>query len=709
MNTTSPSLKSRRGAGQQSAIGDDTFELWRDAPNAAATIFDPMGIILFVRRNLIRIGVTAALVGATTFGATLLIFNKYLATAVVLVDPRSAKVTQAGGVLSNIGSDAIAIESLVQVTKTEGFLGRLVDKLGLAQDPNFAANRAAAIAKLRALLNVARRGETYVIEATAASPSAEESAKIANAAAQMIIDDQSDLRSGASETTATSIESRLAEVSGRVNRAEEAAAELKSKLKVTDAGQGATLLERRVSELNQQLVLAAAKTGEARARIDQLRKAGATAGDNLPPTIQSSVLDALRVEFDRLSRQSSDQSTVLGARHPEVVSLNAQLSDVRRQIRAEIAHMMATAQTEFLEAEQQETSLAGLLKETQDESGDLGSQLVKLGELEREAKAERDVYEELLTRQRELVETKNLEPDDIRIVSPALPPTKTTPGKAMLAAAASLIGLLAGLAYGLAREAIPGTLKTTRQAERFLGVGVGGLVPAVNNTRGFERAGQRHFDVTPWLADLCSALALDRGRAGSVIFVTSSQRDEGRSTIAANIAAHLARTGEQVLLVEADRARLSNRRPGFGLIDVLALGTDLQRAFVEREADGYTFLPFGGRNADKTNSQSALMSGITLRAALRLCRSWFDFVVIDGPPVLDSGHTGFLARQANQTVFVVEWDKTSRANVIEALERLVATQTTLILNKVDIARYRLLEPAQSYRLATQAEDVSRAA
>jgi uncharacterized protein involved in exopolysaccharide biosynthesis len=111
-----------------------------------------------------------------------------------------------------------------------------------------------------------------------------------------------------------------------------------------------TLLERRVFELNQQLVLAGAQTAEARARYELLRKAGASAGENLPLATQSTVLSALRAEYARLSRQSADQATVLGPRHPEVASLNAQIGDVRREIGAEINRMTASARAAFLES-----------------------------------------------------------------------------------------------------------------------------------------------------------------------------------------------------------------------------------------------------------------------------------------------------------------------------------------------------------------------
>jgi len=700
----------RRAVEEPRAKEIGALELWRDAP----VNFNLGGILLFLRRNILSIVGIATIVSAIAFGASLLIFNKYTATAVLIVDPRSTKVTRTGGVISNIGGDAIAIESLVQVARADGFLGELVDELDLTKDDYFAGRgatdalmRLATVEKLGSRLTISRRGTTYVIDITVVSPSPEKSARIANAAARKLVNDQTALRTGVSAKTAQEIENRLIELRGRVNRAEEAAAELKARLKVTDAGQGSTLLERRVFELNQQLVLAGAHTAEARARYELLRKAGPGAGENLPQSAQSTVLAALRAEYARLTRQSADQATVLGPRHPEVASLNAQLADVRRQIGAEISRMMASARSDFLEAEQREAELSRQLKSAQSESGDLGPQLVKLGELEREAKAERTVYEELLNRQRELAQVKDLEPSDIRIVSPATTPAKPTPRRMVLAAGSGLLGLLAGLAYALVREWRQSTLKTATQAERLGGVEVLGFAPRLAPPKDEDKG--LVLDITPWIADLCAELApVGAGDGAIVIMVASARRGEGRSTAAVNMAAFLAQGGDRVLLIEADRPP-HVKRPRYGLLDVLDTGEDLKRALVEQPVDGYTLLPYGGRDVDPQTPVSGLMSGMTLRATLRLARKWFDVVIIDGPPVLEAPHARFLSAQADHTVFLVEWDKTSATDANLALDRLDLREAAVFYNKADAARLRLYDPEQSRQMTNLGDEMARAA
>ncbi|MGJ0508509.1 MAG: GumC family protein [Methylocystis sp.] len=693
------------GRGRVGDTADDVLDLWRAPARQGQALIDTAAVWLFLRRNLLRLCAVSAVSAVLAFGFALAFLTKYSATAVLIVDPRAAKVTRAGGVISNIGGDAVAIESLVQIARSEGFLGELVDELDLTKDVGFGGYgddpekaRLSAIDRLAAKLSISRRGTTYVIDITASAPTAEASARIANAAANKILKDQTALRSGVSAATAREIESRLSELRGRVSRAEEAAAELKARLKVTDAGQGSTLLERRIFEMNQQLVLASARTAEARAHFELLRKAGATAGDSLPQSVQSSVLGALRAEYARLSRQSADQATVLGPRHPAVTSLNAQLADVKRQIAAEIGRMMSAARTEFLEAEQREADLSRQLKTAQTESGELGPQMVKLDELEREAKAERAVYEELLNRERELLQVKDLEPSDIRFASRATPPARPSPGRAILAVGALFVGLLVGFCYVFAREWRRRTIRTTAQAARLGDVEPLAFLPLLAPKVGKTSEAVKVPDLTPWLRELCRDLVPRRGGdKGRLILVASAKRGEGRSTVAVNLAASLAKGGQRTLLIEADRAA-HVKKPPYGLLDVLSAGEGLRAAFVEQRADGYTLLPYGGRRVKTPDAIGALMNSVTLRAALSLARRWFDVIVIDGPPALDSPHARFLASLADEILFVVEWDKTSDVDAALALERLEATQAGLLFNKTDAARLKLYDPEQSRQL-----------
>ncbi len=693
-------LSWRRLWGEDSS--DSAIEIWSEAPASVAPIVTLSSFWLFLRRNARRIALSSALVAAALFVVLLLVFNKYSAVATIMVEPRVANITQNADVVQNIGADAIAVESLVQSYRTDAFLGALADRLGLVKDGAF-GDRDKAIKELAKELDISRRGATYVIDVTARNRSAEKAATIANEAAAAIIDSQREICSRANDKVAGDIAARLDEVSGRVTSAEQAVAERKAKLKVTDVGQGTTLLERRAYDLGQQLALASARTAEARARFEQLRRAGD--GKELSPALQSNLLAGLRADYARLAGQAADQAAIFGARHPAVIAINAHVAALKRQIGAELARLAAAAQSDFAAARQSEDALASQLKATQDEAADLGPQLVKLDQLQREAKAEQLIYQQLLDRQKQLVATRNLSPDDIRLVSPATPPNRIKPGLFARAAAAAVLGLLAGLAFALARENVPGVLTTPRQAERLDGVKVVGMAPLLPQPEqapaSKPAAGP---DLTPWLDELCALTAQGAEGRARVLLISSPCRGAGRSTVARACAAFLADGGARVLLIRADRPPDSRERPRFGLIDVLDRGADLQRAFIENASAGYTILPFGGREAEGRPSTSALMSGVTLRALMHLCRQWFDVVVIDGPPALEAGYGPLLARQADLTVLVAQWRKTVSSEIAEAIDRLGVEDAALFFNKVDTALLRRFDPAESRRIEVQAEN-----
>ncbi|MEF3365488.1 hypothetical protein V3H18_02955 [Methylocystis sp. 9N] len=643
---------------------------------------------LFLRRNLARMAAVAVAVSLAAFAVALFVFNKYSATAVVMIDPRAGKDAQI---------DAGAIESLAQIARSEAFLGALVDGLDLTRDGYFGGSgaaeplqRLATIEKLRTNLSVARRDATYVIEATASAPSPGLAARIANAAARKILDEATPSRLGVSATTAQPMESRLPEARENATRAEQAAEQLRTRLKLADAAQGFSLVEERISELNRQLALASARTAEARARYELLRRAGDA--DVSLQAAQSAPLDALRAEYARLSRQAAGRAAVLGPRHPEVLRLKAQLADARREVAAENKRALASVRFAYLEAEQGEAALAEELKKARAESAELGPELMKLEELENESKAARDAYGEL----RERARAKDLDASAIRIVSPALPPLRTTTPPLTLAAGSAALGLLAGLAYATLRERRRDTLNTAAAAERFGGAETLGFIPLIEDS-GQEGDKPQKPDLSPWLAELCAELAPNEaGDEGSVLLVASARRGEGRTTVAANLAAYLSQGGDRVLLIEADRPARQTK-PRLGLLDILQSGEDLERAFVDPPDASYTFLPFGGRALKRPYAIGGLMSGVTMRALLKLARQWFDLIVIDGPPALEAPYAPLLAARADHVVFLIEWDKTRAEDAEAALQRLDLHDAAAILyNKTDAARLPLYEGRRSY-------------
>lgn len=687
-----------------------TLALWDEpsSPRPAGGLLDPRGALLFLRRNLLRILLVAGVVAVLGVGACYVLLNSFSATALVMIDPRDEKVTQTQDVLANIGPDTIAIESLVQVANSDDFLGRVVDRLNLMADPDFAGQgasealrRSATIDKLRTRLKIGRRGTTYLVDVTATTKDAARSATLANTVADMLAASQANLRSSSNAGAAEFLDGKLDALRERLHTAEMASAALKAKLNITDAGQGGTLQERRIAELNQQLILATARAAEAQARVDELTRAGSAAPDRLSAALPSPVLAGLRQDYARLMRQAAEQRAIYGDRYPAVQSLAAQIADLRHQIAAEIGRLVAAARGDAQEAAGRVGALTADLRRAQADSGRQGSDRVKLDEIDREARADRTVYEQLLDRQKQLSELHGLTPTDVRVVSEALPSARPNrPSLSILAGVFALLGLGAGCFFALARETLRRTMVTRSQAERLSGVEVTGLVPLVP-ARAVQRPSGTPVlppDLSPWMSDLRRLAAPSGADQGRVVLVTSARPGEGKTAIARNLARSLAGSGETVLLLEASAPRQPPSSPQFGLLDVVAEGCAPDRAFVDVPHLGLTRLPFGGLGRARPEALDGTLSASRLSAVIGACRGRFDVVVVDGPAVREAGYATTLAATADLSLVVVEWDATDGADLVEALDRLRPDDVTLVFNKVEVRRYARYEPSGIERL-----------
>jgi Mrp family chromosome partitioning ATPase len=301
----------------------------------------------------------------------------------------------------------------------------------------------------------------------------------------------------------------------------------------------------------------------------------------------------------------------------------------------------------------------------------------------------------LASRQKELIEGTGMTPTDVRIVSAAEPPLRpSSPGLPVLLAASCLFGMIAGIGAAAAREAMRRSLVTPAQTERLVGVEVAGIVPRFpssdKNGSSQDRAAARWFD------ELCAAAPLKRAARSGLVLVTSPRDGEGKSMIAANVAEHWARASFDVLLIQLGGAASGRLKRRTGIVDVLTGDALLQDAIRWRGAGQASLLPLGAESPKPLETARA-----RFHALLRRCRRRFDVVVIDAPAIAASSLARDLAPGA-AILLVVEWDATEAKVVADAVAALDSRMISVVLNKVDLARYAQFEPVRGKALRNAA-------
>ena len=155
------------------------------------------------------------------------------------------------------------------------------------------------------------------------------------------------------------------------------------------------------------------------------------------------------------------------------------------------------------------------------------------------------------------------------------------------------------------------------------------------------------------------------------LLLTSSMPEEGKSTIAANLACTLAkRQRQKVLLLEGDLRRPTLVQQ-FGLGKLKGLIELLEEAPVpgvkniyKLEGLGLWVLPAGA----PSRAPLELMQSGRLSALMNQLSAWFDWIVIDSPPVLPLGDTSVWMRLADAVLLVTRPGKTAKRQLKRALE-----------------------------------------
>lgn len=163
---------------------------------------------------------------------------------------------------------------------------------------------------------------------------------------------------------------------------------------------------------------------------------------------------------------------------------------------------------------------------------------------------------------------------------------------------------------------------------------------------------------------------IQRGGHLKSVLVTSASPQEGKSTIAANLACVLGRKPRQrTLLLDGDLRRPAIAK-SFGLNSIPGIcewlhnKSDLLASIYHLADQGFWILPAG----HPSNNAIELLQSGKLPGLMEQLSTWFDWVIIDSPPVLPLGDTSVWTRMADGILLVVRKNVTEKLQLQRSLE-----------------------------------------
>jgi polysaccharide biosynthesis transport protein len=408
----------------------------------------------------------------------------------------------------------------------------------------------------------------------------------------------------------------------------------------------------------------------------------------------SEAMTKLRQQREELSWRTEVFSSKLGERHAEVIAARAQLAEIDKQISAEANDFIANMQNTYDIAVRRQQSLEASLAKLTAARGNSANYL-KLQQLQRLADADRKLYENYLSQYNEISQRSTLQDAGARIISPATLPRSPSSAKKKLFSLGAMLGLGGGFLLAFLLEYLRPGVKTGTEIEQSFGRPVVGFIPLVQhrNFRGTfsDRLLQRMVDEPlSHFSEAVRAMRISVELSSAnpkVILITSALPAEGKSTAAMLLAASSAASGHNTVLLDCDLRQqavseaFGKKQPG--LSELLTGTAELTDVIDIDPVTNTCLIPAG---SIVPNPADLLMSR-RMRDLIAHLRNRFDYIVIDAPPLLLVIDALALATMVDKILVIVEWGRTSRASISEALKVLrpeAHRVAGIILNKVDL-------------------------
>ncbi|MEP1201224.1 GumC family protein [Tateyamaria sp.] len=617
---------------------------------------------------------------------------KYRSTAVVILETKQDQIVDLQSVVGGISGDTSELNSELQVLRSRGLIGKVVDRLDLMQDPEFNASlrpisfqgrlnaeaRAAAklflskvgikstppsetdapqddldqrrrdsvISSVLRAVDVNNIRQSLVFQINVETENAQKSALIADTIAELYILNQIEVKFESMEQATNWLSERVVLLQATLEENESKVSEFSASTQLVSV-EGLRALERQIKELRERIETAKAASDTLRKRLEDL--------------------EAAENRADRAEVANDDQLTRL---LPRVETDEA----IMRAFDARFEIVLQRARLDLLRSEQQLVALENSETELARQVARQGEDLIALQQLSREAEATRVLYEYFLTRLNETSAQQGIQRADSRVLSKAVVPGGASePRKSRIVALSAILGFMLGAGLVLLREMRDNGFRTAKDLEAATGYTVVGQIPIIPARK--RQAVLKYLSEKPTssaaeaVRNLRTSLMLSNvDNPPKVIVSTSSVPGEGKTTTSIALAQNLVGMGKKVLLIEGDIRRRTLGEyfpdlPKCGIVSVLAGDLSLGDAVHHSSSLGTDVL---GSEKSAVNAAD-LFASDKFKELIQEARKLYDAIIIDTPPVLVVPDVRIISDVSDAVLFSVKWDKTSKHQVEESL------------------------------------------
>lgn len=567
-------------------------------------------------------------------------------------------------------------------------------------------------------LDVAPVRQARLVNISFESKDAELATRIINTHAKQFIDQNLQFKVDATEAASDFLEQNLVTLKQKLEKAEDQLQQYGQQNQIIFTEEGKNTATEKLRQI-QEAYTKAQEDRIQRESYDRLREQGYS--DALPQLVENRLIADLTSKMVDLQRQESELAVTFRPDYPLRQRLQGQITQLSNSIDAEKTRVQETIRSEYAAALDREQLLAGELEKQRNAVNKINEDIIQYNIYKGDADSVRQLYDGLQTRLKEASVSAGLTASNIRIVDRAeVPPFPIRPRKALSILLSLFFGLTGGIGFAFFQEYLDNSIKAPEDIGRYLSLPTLGMVPRLASLMGKRGYGYHQLygqsrkenavtaEVDPTNVDLIvhgspsslmaeayrsirtSLLLSSSGRPPKTVVVTSAMPSEGKTATAINLAISLTQTGSKVVLIDADMRKprihsVFSIGNSVGLSAFLTGTSNLKEAIYETPVPGLMIIPCG---VTPPNPGELILS-TGFRKMLETLAEYFEYIVLDSPPVGNVSDARILAVTADSTILVIKAFSTSRNHAREAVAHLTNAHARVggvVLNDVDVRR-----------------------
>ena len=530
----------------------------------------------------------------------------------------------------------------------------------------------------RSRLKVAPIDGTELVKISFVAYSPELAMQVANQIGITYLQYQDEIHSESKESTSQWLVDQLEELGKKLEASELALQNYRETEGIVDIRGVAGLVSAELTELTSSALALSKQADELAVTYQyiQSNKGNFSALTELEQIANQPTYLQLKRSEEQVERRYNELSKRYGPKHPKLIAAHSELESIQDRIKEHVANLVVSLEKSYFNSQEKVRATERRLEESKQDYLRLSRLENKFSQLEREVETNKELYSNYLMRLKETDAMGNYKSNFyVRFIDKALTPKgQIAPNKTLYVTLAFILSGAFISIIVIMRELLLDTLNSRRKLDNFSEAPILAVLPKFKQVAGRDGEVAYHNDgrFIEAVRSLRTAMLFSGEKAApKVIAITSSVPNEGKSTVALELARSYSEM-EKVLLIEADmrhptlykRLGLEPNRPG--LSNLLAKTHQINECITRDKHIKLDILTSGISPANPL----AFLSMKRFNMLLKVFGNFYDRIIIETPPVNAVSDAMIISKHVDTMLYIVHGGKTKREQIVSGLRSL---------------------------------------